>query len=73
MSIQAVILAGGEGKRIHPLGINKPKAMFELLGKPLIRFVVENLREAGITDLIIVTGPNQEETTPILATAAPLG
>lgn len=61
MSIQAVILAGGEGKRIHPLGINKPKAMFELLGKPLIQFVIENLRQAGITDLIIVTGPNQEQ------------
>jgi bifunctional UDP-N-acetylglucosamine pyrophosphorylase/glucosamine-1-phosphate N-acetyltransferase len=61
MSIQAVILAGGEGKRIHPLGINKPKAMFELLGKPLIQFVVENLRQAGITDLIVVTGPNQEQ------------
>jgi bifunctional UDP-N-acetylglucosamine pyrophosphorylase/glucosamine-1-phosphate N-acetyltransferase len=61
MSIQAVILAGGEGKRIHPLGVNKPKAMFELLGKPLIQFVVENLREAGITNLIIITGPNQEQ------------
>jgi bifunctional UDP-N-acetylglucosamine pyrophosphorylase/glucosamine-1-phosphate N-acetyltransferase len=61
MSIQAVILAGGEGKRIHPLGINKPKSMFEIMGKPLIQAVVENLREAGITDLIIVTGPNQEQ------------
>ena len=61
MSIQAVILAGGEGKRIHPLGINKPKSMFEIMGKPLIQFVVENLRQAGITDLIIVTGPNQEQ------------
>lgn len=59
--MQAVILAGGEGKRIHPLGINKPKAMFELMGKPLIQFVVENLKAAGITDLIIVTGPNQEQ------------
>jgi UDP-N-acetylglucosamine diphosphorylase / glucose-1-phosphate thymidylyltransferase / UDP-N-acetylgalactosamine diphosphorylase / glucosamine-1-phosphate N-acetyltransferase / galactosamine-1-phosphate N-acetyltransferase len=61
MSIQAVILAGGEGKRIHPLGLNKPKAMFELLGKPLIQLVVENLREAGISDLILITGPNQEQ------------
>ncbi len=61
MSIQAVILAGGEGKRIHPLGINKPKAMFELMGRPIIQLVVENLKDAGITDLIIVTGPNQEQ------------
>jgi bifunctional UDP-N-acetylglucosamine pyrophosphorylase/glucosamine-1-phosphate N-acetyltransferase len=61
MSIQAVILAGGEGKRIHPLGTNKPKSMVELMGKPLIQYVIENLRGAGITDLIIVTGPNQEK------------
>jgi bifunctional UDP-N-acetylglucosamine pyrophosphorylase/glucosamine-1-phosphate N-acetyltransferase len=61
MSVQAVILAGGAGKRIHPLGIHKPKSMFEIMGKPLIQFVVENLRDAGITDLIVVTGPNQEQ------------
>lgn len=61
MSIQAVILAGGEGKRIHPLGINKPKSMFEIMGKPLMGQVVHNLKQAGITDLIIVTGPNQEQ------------
>lgn len=61
MSTQAVILAGGEGKRIQPLGINKPKSMFEIMGKPLIQFVVESLSAAGIADLIIVTGPNQEQ------------
>ncbi len=61
MPTQAVILAGGEGKRIHPLGINKPKSMFEIMGKPLIQYVVENLRDSGITELIIVTGPNQEQ------------
>ncbi|MFQ5400990.1 MAG: bifunctional sugar-1-phosphate nucleotidylyltransferase/acetyltransferase [Anaerolineae bacterium] len=61
MPTQAVILAGGEGKRIHPLGINKPKSMFEIMGRPLIQIVVENLKAAGVTDLIIVTGPNQEQ------------
>lgn len=61
MSTQAVILAGGEGKRIHPLGISKPKSMFRIMGKPLIQFVIENLRAAGITDLIVVTGPNQDQ------------
>ena len=59
--MQAVILAGGEGKRIYPLGISRPKSMFEIMGKPLIQIVVENLREAGITDLVIVTGPSQEQ------------
>jgi len=73
MTIQAVILAGGEGKRIHPLGINKPKSMFELMGKPLIQFVVENLREAGITDQIIVTGPHQEQIRQHLGDGSTLG
>jgi len=59
LEYQAVILAGGVGKRIAPLGKRKPKSMFEIMGKPLIQYVVENLSAAGVSDLIIVTGPNQ--------------
>lgn len=73
MALQAVVLAGGEGKRIHPLGIQKPKSMFEIMGKPLIQFVIENLREAGIKDLIIVTGPNQEQIHNHFGDGSPLG
>lgn len=73
MSTQAVILAGGEGKRIHPLGINKPKSMFELMGKPLIQLVVENLCEAGITDLIVVRGPGQDQIQDHLGDGGRLG
>jgi len=35
--------------------------MFEFLGKPLLRYVIENLREVGIDDLIIVTGRDPRE------------
>ena len=57
MTIQAVILSGGAGERAFPLSTDSPKPMFELLGKPLLQYVIENLREVGIQDLIIVTGP----------------
>ncbi|MGB9300868.1 MAG: sugar phosphate nucleotidyltransferase, partial [Anaerolineae bacterium] len=57
MTIQAVLLSGGAGERAFPLCTDRPKPMFELLGKPLLQYVIENLREAGIDDLIIVTGP----------------
>ncbi|MCJ7619689.1 MAG: sugar phosphate nucleotidyltransferase [Anaerolineae bacterium] len=57
MTIQAVLLSGGAGERAFPLCTDRPKPMFELLGKPLLQYVMENLREAGIEDLIIVTGP----------------
>jgi UDP-N-acetylglucosamine diphosphorylase/glucosamine-1-phosphate N-acetyltransferase len=58
MPVQAVILAGGAGERAFPLSTGKPKPMFEFLGKPLLQYVIENLREAGIEELIVVTGPD---------------
>ena len=45
--MQAVILAGGAGKRIAPLGINKPKAMFRVAGKPIIHHVLDRLKQAN--------------------------
>jgi len=35
--------------------------MFEFLGKPLLQYVIENLRQVGIDDLIIVTGAEAQE------------
>ncbi len=58
---QAVILAAGTGKRVFPLAVNKPKPMFKILGKPLIQYVIENLRVEGIKDLVIVIGHNSEQ------------
>ena len=60
--MQAVILAGGAGKRIAPLGINKPKAMFRVAGKPIVHHVLDRLKQAntGIEEIVIVirTGEN---------------
>jgi len=61
VNVQAVILAGGAGKRTFPLGLKRPKSMFEIMGKPLIQYVIENLTQAGIRDVIIVTNPDQQE------------
>lgn len=60
MNTQAVILAGGEGKRIRPLGLNKPKSMFEIMGRPLIETVIQNLKDVGIDDIIVVTAPDDK-------------
>lgn len=60
MTIQAVILSGGAGERAFPLCTRKPKPMFEFLGKPLLQYVIENLRQVGIDDLVIVTGPEAQ-------------
>ncbi len=59
--MQAVILAGGAGKRVFPLAVNKPKPMFKLLGKPLIQHVVEILKANGLDSFVVVVGHQGEQ------------
>ncbi len=54
--MQAVILAAGEGKRMHPLTYTRPKAMLPLAAKPLLEHLIIELKEAGVNHFIIVTG-----------------
>jgi bifunctional UDP-N-acetylglucosamine pyrophosphorylase/glucosamine-1-phosphate N-acetyltransferase len=71
--LQTVILAGGTGKRVFPLAVNKPKPMFKILGKPLIQHVIETVKEAGLKDFIIVIGHNGEQIKNYLADGNELG
>ncbi|MFA4946324.1 MAG: bifunctional sugar-1-phosphate nucleotidylyltransferase/acetyltransferase [Candidatus Micrarchaeia archaeon] len=59
--MKAVILAAGNGKRVFPLAVNKPKPMFKLLGKPLMEYVVEELAAAGFKEAVCVVGHNAEQ------------
>ena len=71
--LQAVILAGGLGRRVRPLSLNRPKPMFKILGKPLIQHVIETLREAGLKDLIVVVGHLGEQIQNYLGDGSRIG
>jgi UDP-N-acetylglucosamine diphosphorylase/glucosamine-1-phosphate N-acetyltransferase len=58
---QAVILAAGEGQRLRPFTLTRPKAMLAIADKPILQFVVESLVMAGIRDIICVVGYRQEQ------------
>jgi len=58
---QAVILAAGEGLRLRPFTVNKPKAMISIAGKPVIQYVLEALAANGIRDIILVVGYQKEQ------------
>ena len=53
---KAVIPAAGFGTRFLPQTKALPKEMLPLVSKPVIQYIVEGLVEAGIKDIIIVTG-----------------
>jgi UTP--glucose-1-phosphate uridylyltransferase len=53
---KAVIAAAGFGTRFLPQTKAMPKEMLPLVDKPIIQQIVEELVEAGITDIVIVTG-----------------
>lgn len=60
-NVQCVILAAGEGARMRPLTATRPKVMLPIAGKPLLEHLVRSIHDAGIHDIIIVVG-YQEDT-----------
>ncbi|WP_254545795.1 UTP--glucose-1-phosphate uridylyltransferase AglF [Halomarina pelagica] len=54
--MQAVVLAAGEGTRLRPLTEDRPKAMVEVDGKPILTHCLEQLVTLGADDLFIVVG-----------------
>lgn len=57
--VRAAILAAGRGVR---MGGGTPKTLLPLDGgSPLMRYILEGLRTAGVTDVLVVTGHRDEE------------
>lgn len=56
--IKGVILAGGLGKRLAPLTKVTNKHLLPIYDKPMIYYPIETLSQAGIKDILLVTGGN---------------
>lgn len=55
-NIKGVILAGGTGSRLYPLTKVTNKHLLPVGKKPMIFYPIEKLIQAGITEILIVTG-----------------
>lgn len=51
--MKAILLAAGLGTRLFPLTKDKPKALIEVQGKPLLQHQLEKLKKAGFTKVVI--------------------
>lgn len=58
--MKAVILAGGLGQRLRPLTFSIPKPLLPVGEKPILQFIIEQLRESEIREIILSTGYHAE-------------
>ncbi|QLD88809.1 sugar nucleotidyltransferase [Natronomonas salina] len=59
--MQAVALAAGKGTRLRPLTDDKPKALVEVNGEPILTHCFDQLLELGADELIVVVGYMKEK------------
>ena len=53
--MKAIVLAAGEGTRLHPITATRPKHLIQVGGKPILEHCLDALKISGITEVIVVT------------------
>jgi len=62
-NITAVILAAGQGTRMKS---SHPKVLHQILGRPMIAYLLDTLRDLGIRDILVVVGYQTEKVQEAL-------
>jgi dTDP-glucose pyrophosphorylase len=70
---KGVLLAAGRGTRMRDLTEALPKPMLEVRGKPVLQHIVEGLRDAGLTNLLVVVGWRADVVTEFFGDGSKLG
>lgn len=55
--MKGIVLAGGSGTRLRPMTRVTNKQLLHVYDRPLVYFPILALREAGITDILVISGP----------------
>lgn len=60
MKVKSVILGAGAGTR---MGSDLPKVLHPICGKPMIQILLHSVKQAGISDSVVVVGPNMDNVS----------
>lgn len=63
-NVKAVVLAAGKGVRMMS---ERAKVLHEVLGRPVLEFVLRNLRDAGVEDIVVIVGHQAEAVKSVAA------
>ena len=64
--MRALLLAGSESKRMWPLVDTCPKPLLDIGGKPVIQWIIEDMRAAGIRDIVVSVGYRRDQIQDFL-------
>jgi mannose-1-phosphate guanylyltransferase/phosphomannomutase len=71
--MKAVVMAGGEGTRLRPLTSNRPKPLVPVLNKPIAQHIIEHLKAAGVTEIVVTLYYLAEEIQKYFGDGSDLG
>jgi NDP-sugar pyrophosphorylase family protein len=50
---KAIVMAGGQGLRLWPLTLSRPKPLMRVANRPVMAYILEWLRGYGVTEVLI--------------------
>jgi glucose-1-phosphate thymidylyltransferase len=71
--MKALVLSGGSGTRLRPFSYSRPKQLIPIANKPVLQYVLEGIRDLGVTEIAVVVGEGAAEIVKAIGDGSRLG